>query len=187
LGAARALCGDKPGIAAILGTGSNSCLYDGEYIIKNIPSLGYVLGDEGSGAYIGKKFLGDVLSGKAPEELKTRFDKKFNLTKDKVLENIYMQPFPNRFLASFTRFLYQNLDIAYTKGLIRDCFQDFFDQRIKRYEGFGEMPVHFVGSVGFNFSAILREVAEDNQIEIGQILQAPIAALTLYHIHGKSE
>lgn len=183
LGAARALCGRQKGISAILGTGSNSCMYDGEFIVKNIASLGYVLGDEGSGGYIGKLFLADALRGDIPEKLAKKFEEKFKLTREKALENVYMQPFPNRFLASFTRFLYQNMEFQYTKDLIANSFRAFFEKQVMQYEGHENMPVNFVGSIAFNFSVILREVAEEKNMEVGQILQAPIAALTLYHIN----
>ncbi len=186
LGAARALCGNQPGIAAILGTGSNSCMYDGEHIVKNIASLGYILGDEGSGAYIGKVFLADALSGNIPPELAKKFEAKFKLTREKALENVYMQPFANRFLASFTRFLYQNLEHQYTKDLVAGSFRAFFEKQVMKYDDYASFPVNFVGSIAFNFSAILRDEAQAQAIEIGQILQAPIAALTLYHINEKS-
>lgn len=186
LGAARALCGNKSGIASILGTGSNSCMYDGKHIVKNVPSLGYLLGDEGSGAYMGKQFISDLLGNTVPDEMKKRFDEKFNLDRDKILENVYMQPLPSRFLAGFCRFLYKCLDLEYTKNLVDDSFSAFIDKQVSQYEGYQDIPLHVVGSVGFNFSANLRDVAERRGIEIGQILQAPIAALTLFHINDKS-
>lgn len=186
LGAARALCGNESGIASILGTGSNSCMYDGKFIVKNVPSLGYLLGDEGSGAYMGKHFISDLLGDAVPDELRTRFDKKFNLDREKILENVYMQPFPSRFLASFCRFLYQCLDLDYTRNLVAQSFNAFIDKQVSQYEGHQDLPLHVVGSIGFNFSAILREVAAERGIELGQVLQAPIAALTLFHINESS-
>jgi len=186
LGAARALCGNKSGIASILGTGSNSCMYDGKHIVKNVPSLGYLLGDEGSGAYMGKQFISDLLGNAVPDEMKKRFNEKFNLDRDKILENVYMQPFPSRFLASFCRFLYKCLDLEYTKNLVDDSFSAFIDKQVSQYEGHQDLPLHVVGSIGFNFSANLRDVAERRGIELGQILKAPIAALTLFHINDQS-
>lgn len=186
LGAARALCGKKKGIAGILGTGSNSCFFDGEFIAKNVPSLGYILGDEGSGAHMGRKFLADLLNDVVPKEMKDRFDAKFKLNREKILENVYMQPFPNRFLASFCRFLYQCLDLDYTRHLVSDSFSAFIDKQISQYDGYQELPLNLVGSIAFNFSAILRDLAAEREIEIGQILQAPIAALTLFHFNEQS-
>jgi glucosamine kinase len=186
LGAARALCGTEPGIAVILGTGSNSCFFDGEFITRNVPSLGYVLGDEGSGAYIGKRFIAELLSGQAPDEMQVRFQKKFGLNRDDILQKIYMEPFPNRFLASFTKFLYTNLDLAYTKTLIHECFEAFFVAQIAKYEAHQKVPIHVVGSVGFYFNAILRDVAAKRNISLGNVLESPIAALTLYHLHAKN-
>ena len=186
LGAARALCGKQKGIAGILGTGSNSCLFDGEFIAKNVPSLGYILGDEGSGAHMGRKFLADLLNDVVPKEMKDRFDKKFKLDREKILESVYMQPLPNRFLASFCNFLYQCLDLDYTRRLVSDSFSAFIDKQISQYDGYQELPLNLVGSIAFHFNAILRDVAAEREIIIGQILQAPIAALTLFHFNEQS-
>ncbi len=181
LAAARGLCGHEKGIACILGTGSNSCVFDGENITANIPALGYILGDEGSGSYMGKRFIADFLIGKLPEKLEKDFTEKFGLTKDKIFEAVYMQPMPNRFLASFGKFLFQRIDDPYVMNLVRSSFVDFFDRYICRYEGYAELPVHFTGSIAFYFSKILNDVAAEKQVRIGRIVETPAAALVLYH------
>lgn len=181
LAAARGLCGHEKGIACILGTGSNSCVFDGVNITANIPALGYILGDEGSGSYMGKRFIADFLIGKLPEKLEKDFTEKFGLTKDKIFEAVYMQPMPNRFLASFGKFLFQRIDDPYVMDLVRSSFVDFFDRYICRYEGYAELPVHFTGSIAFYFSKILNDVATEKQVRIGRIVETPAAALVLYH------
>ena len=181
LAAARGLCGHEKGIACILGTGSNSCVFDGKNINANIPALGYILGDEGSGSYMGKRFLADFLIGKLPEKLEKDFTEKYGLTKDKIFDAVYMQPMPNRFLASFGRFLFQRLDEPYVLNLVRQSFIDFFERYICRYPDYKSMPVHFTGSISFYFSKILNDVATEKQVRIGRIVETPAAALVLYH------
>lgn len=181
LGAARALCGRNPGIAAILGTGSNSCYYDGKEIIENVPSLGYLFGDEGSGANIGKTFIKAWLTNEVPESLSKRFYERFKLQREDILDNVYKKPLPNRFLASFSKFIYQNLKEQYVTDLVVGCFNEFFDKQISKYSTHKELAFNCVGSVGFYFSNLLRGVAEQRNIRIGKIIETPIAALTLYH------
>jgi len=184
LGAARALCGHEEGIAAILGTGSNSCYYDGKKIVENIPALGYILGDEGSGAYMGKKLIRVYLNKELPKELSEKFDKRFQLSKDDILEAVYNKPHPNRVLGSFSKFLSQNLEDPYVVQLIYSAFEDFFDKRICKYAKHKEVKMSCVGSVGFHFSKILKAVASDNGVTINKIIETPIAALTLYHMRA---
>jgi glucosamine kinase len=181
LAAARAACGHKPGIAAILGTGSNSCWYDGKEIIQNIPALGFILGDEGSGAHIGKTFIQAFLNNELPPAINENFIKKFSLSKDDILDAIYKKPFPNRYLASFSKFVYQNLKDPFITDLVANCFRQFFDKHICKYEAYRELKLSVVGSVGFYFSNILRKVADEKGVEIETIIESPIAALTLYH------
>ena len=181
LGAARALCGSKPGIAAILGTGSNTCYYDGLYIAENHASLGYILGDEGSGAHIGKTFIQAYLNKELPETIAHRFYERFQLDKEQILEKIYKQPMPNRFLASFTKFIFQNLKETYLTDLVANCFNQLFDKHILKYEH-ASLRLNCVGSVAFHFSNILRAVATNKGVQIDTILETPIAALTLYHM-----
>ena len=184
LGAARALCGKESGIACILGTGSNTCVYDGEKIIKNVPSLGYILGDEGSGAYIGKKFVNALLYDEMEEDLKKRFFKRFDLDKEKIIYQVYKQPLPNRFLASFSKFIYQNIKKPYLQDLIVECFDDFCKKQLMKYPEIKSHKVHFTGSVAFYYSDFLRKVLEKNDIFVGNITENPIAGLTLYHLEN---
>jgi glucosamine kinase len=182
LGAARAVCGREAGIAAILGTGSNSCYYDGNDIVENVDSLGFILGDEGSGAYIGKKFVQDYLNKEMPAAISQRFFERFGLKKEDILDAIYKKPMPNRFLASFSKFIYQNLKEQYIIDLVANAFRDFFDKHICKYPKHREVQFHCVGSVGFYYSNILRAVAQEKGVAPGRIIETPIAGLTLYHL-----
>ncbi len=181
LAAARALCGREPGIACIMGTGSNSCLYDGENIIGNVANLGWILADEGSGANIGRKFLVDYLRQNMPEELRNQFHERFPFTREEFLERIYQQERPSAFLASFLRFIFQHLKEPYCYKLIYDSFSEFYENNVMKYENYKNLKVHFTGSVAFYFSDILRQVANDKGITVKNILEGPIAGLTLYH------
>lgn len=181
LAAARALCGHEPGIACILGTGSNSCLYDGKKITANVANLGWILADEGSGSNIGKKFLVDYLREKMPAPLAEAFRQRFPLTREEFLEKIYQQERPNAFLASFTRFIFQHLKDPYCYKLVYDSFTEFYENTVMKYENYKNLKVHFTGSVAFYFSDLLRQVANDKGITVKNILEAPIAGLTLYH------
>lgn len=181
LAAARALCGEEPGIACILGTGSNSCYYDGVRIVENVTSLGYVLGDEGSGAWMGKKIVADYLRKDLPEKLWDHFKKRFPMDRDEILSRVYSQEMPSRFLGSFSHFIFQHLKEPYCYKLVYDGFSEFMEKNVMRYEKYNELKVHFVGSVAFYFSDILRQVANDKGITLKNILESPIAGLTLYH------
>ena len=181
LAAARALCLDQPGIACILGTGSNSCLFDGEKITGNIPALGFILGDEGSGTDLGKRVVADFLRGGMPEKLEERFRKRFPVTVDEVLDRIYRQPFPKPYLASFSRFLFHNLDNPYCYRMVYDSFHQFLSKNVLKYPDYESYPVHFVGSIAFYYGNILRQAAADRGLQVGHILESPIAGLTLYH------
>ena len=182
LGAARAVCGSAPGIAAILGTGANTCYYDGNKIVENRASLGYVLGDEGSGAHIGKTFIQAYLNKEMPEDLSGRFYERFKLRKDEILDAVYKQPMPNRFLASFSKFIYQNLKEQFVIDLVADCFSQFFDKHICKYKQYKEVKLSCVGSVAFYYSNILRAVAANKGVNIDKIIETPIAGLTLFHL-----
>lgn len=181
LAAARALCGHEPGIACILGTGSNSCFYDGKNITANVANLGWILADEGSGSNIGKKFLVDYLREKMPASIAQAFHQRFPLTREEFLEKIYQQERPNAFLASFTRFIFQHLKEKYCYKLVYDSFAEFYENTVMKYENYKNLKVHFTGSVAFYFSDLLRQVANDKGITVKNILEAPIAGLTLYH------
>jgi N-acetylglucosamine kinase-like BadF-type ATPase len=186
LGAARALCGNAPGVAAILGTGSNTCFYDGKTITCQAPSLGFILGDEGSGAHLGRTFLSALLANELPRDLTQRFFERFGTSKEDILDRLYRQPLPNRYLASFAKFIHQNLKDEQVTRLTADCFRAFFEKQVMRLPSHGPSPAtfHCTGSVGFYFSNILRRVAEEKHIITGKILESPIAALTLYHLEG---
>jgi glucosamine kinase len=181
LAAARALCGDEAGIACIMGTGSNSCLYDGQKIVGNVANLGWILADEGSGADIGKKFLIAYLREKLPKQLSDQFKSRFPLTREEFLEKIYQQEKPSAFLASFTRFIFQNLDNPYCYKLVYDSFTEFYENNVMKYDNYQNLKVHFTGSIAFYFSDILRQVANDKGITVKNILEGPIAGLTLFH------
>jgi N-acetylglucosamine kinase-like BadF-type ATPase len=181
MAAARATCSDQPGIACILGTGSNSCDYDGEFIIANRPAPGYILGDEGGGAYIGRKFLHDFIHDEMPGKLKEKVIDHFQLDYQTILENVYQRPFPGRYMASFCRFISENKAEPYCYMLYYNSFQDFFKKYIKKYEDYKNKPVNFVGSIAFFNSEILRNAAFDAEIKVNIIIEGPIAGLTLYH------
>lgn len=181
LAAARALCGREAGIACILGTGANSCLYDGQTIIDNVPPLGYVLGDEGSGTYIGKELLNRYLKRDMPEPLRSQFAKRYALTTESVLDNVYRQPQPNRYLAGFAKFAFHHLKHPYIARMVYEGFQQFFNKNVRPYEGYQQHKVHFTGSIAFYYSNVLRQVANDEGFAIQNIVESPIAGLALYH------
>jgi glucosamine kinase len=182
LGAARALCGKHAGIAAILGTGANTCYYDGEKIVENRTSTGFILGDEGSGAHIGKTFIQAYLNDEMPEDLAKRFFERYNLSKDEIIDAVYRKPMPNRFLASFSKYVYQNLKEPFCLNLVSDCFNQFFDKHICKYEQHKALPFNCVGSVAFYYSNLLRAIATNKGVAVGTIVESPISALTLYHL-----
>lgn len=182
LGAARALCGKKPGIAAILGTGSNTCHYDGKTIIENRASLGYLLGDEGSGAHISKIFIQAYLNKEMPEDLADHFFERFRLSQDEILDALYKHPMPNRFLASFSTFINENLHDQYVVDLVANCFEQFFDTHICKYKIHKKLKLSCTGSVAYNYGDLLRAVAADKGVIIDKIISTPIPELTLYHL-----
>ena len=179
-GAARALCGREEGIACVLGTGSNSCLYNGKEIVANIPPLGYILGDEGSSAVLGRRLVGDCLKNQLPETLRNEFLTEYNLTQEIILEKVYRQPLANRFLASLTPFLSKHREVPEIHKLLVESFTDFFVRNVKQYRR-PWLPIHFVGSIAHAFSAELKEAAESLGMELGTILQSPMEGLIKYH------
>lgn len=180
LGAARALCNKSAGIACILGTGSNSCAYDGEKITANISPLGYILGDEGSGAVLGKRLVGDCLKHQLPEDLYRDFLREYELTPAMILNKVYRQPLANRFLASLTPFLSAHKHRQEIHALLVSCFTDFFRRNVMQYEYQG-MPVHFTGSIAYYFQEEVKEAALALDISIGNILKSPMEGLADYH------
>ncbi|MBF8965354.1 hypothetical protein I0P70_19050 [Pontibacter sp. FD36] len=181
LAAARALCGHKPGIACILGTGSNSCLYDGKNIIDNVTSLGFLMGDEGSGAYLGKLLIKAYMYRELPEELATSLKNRYNLTKDGILDAVYGSDIPSQYLATFAKFMYEKRKSPVIKEMIYENFEEFFERHVSKYEGFGELPVNFVGSIAFHFSDTLKLVAKKYGCHIGVIISSPSEGLIKYH------
>jgi glucosamine kinase len=183
LAACRSLCGRDKGIVAILGTGSNSCYYENEIIAEQVPSLGYLLGDEGSGNYMGKKLLQAFFYHELPETVMLRFQQRFNLTKDDVLASVYSKPQPNRFLASFMHFIFQNKNEKELAEIVRQSFDDFFIHHICKYKNHKKEFLHCTGSVAFYFNDMLRSVAHKYDVQVGKITESPIAGLTLYHLN----
>lgn len=180
LGAARALCGESEGIACILGTGSNSCLFDGRDIVKNVSPLGYVLGDEGSGAVLGRCLVGDLLKGCLPDALRTCFLEEFSLTPDEIIERVYRRPMPNRFLASLTPFLFRHREEPGIRRLLTDNFGAFFRRNVAAY-GRRDLSVHFVGSIAHFFSDELNEAAGREGFVVGRVERAPLMRLAEFH------
>jgi hypothetical protein len=172
-GAAKALFAHERGIAAILGTGSNSCLWNGASITRSAPSLGYVLGDEGSGAHLGLSLLKLYLNNELAPGLRHMFEEKFEVSRTIILDNVYRKPFPNRYLASFSPFLLEHQHNPAIHFAISSCFIDFFTKNIKIYPLYRELPLRFVGSIAFYFKDILHECALSNEIVIDQIVQHP--------------
>lgn len=181
LGAARALCGHEPGIACILGTGSNSCLYDGHRITDNTPPLGYILGDEGSGATLGKRFLNIIYKDKTWADLRADFEQTMGLTYAEVIDRVYRQPMANRFLASLTRYIAQRMPAdARLAKIVEQNFEDFFERNVRQYQG-ERREVGCVGSVAYYFQQPLRAAAARCHYQIGKILERPIDGLTDFH------
>lgn len=185
LGSARSLLGRKPGIAAILGTGSNSALYDGKNIISNIPPLGYVLGDEGSGTALGKKLLGDIFKRLAPEEISNAFFTKYKTNMGEVIENVYRKPGANAYIASFVPFIGEYIDHPYLHGLAKECFTIFLERNIIPYSVSRDLPVNFTGSIAVVFSDILKEAAADLGLRIDKIIGNPILGLVKFHTNDE--
>ncbi|WP_254923283.1 BadF/BadG/BcrA/BcrD ATPase family protein [Prevotella sp. 885] len=181
LGAARALCGHKSGIACILGTGSNSCLYDGENIVAHTPALGYVLGDEGSGAVLGRKFLNAVLKQTLPENIRKRFLQESGLDMAEVINRVYRSPAPNRFLASMSKYIHGYLDEKEVRDIVIDNFEDFIRNNILAY-GDEFRTINVVGSIAYHYKEQLTEAASRNGFQIGKIIKSPIEGLIEYHM-----
>ena len=181
LGAARALCGREKGIACILGTGANSCYYNGKKIVKNSPGLGYILGDEGSGSYLGKKVIQYYLYNTFDEDLLYRFNKQFDVTKDEILNSVYKKPLANRYLASYAFFLAENRGHYMIENIIEDGLNDFFFNHLYKYEETWKMPINFTGSIAFGFKDVLQELCHTYELELGTIMQSPMDGLIDYH------
>lgn len=180
LGAARILCHDAAGIVCILGTGSASCHYDGQFIVQQVPSLGFILGDEGSGAVLGRKLIGYIYKNGADDALVAAFQQKYNLTVDRVIESVYRQPAPNRFLANFTHFISEHIEHPDLQRLVHNEFDCFFKKNIHAYavsQMGNRIPLYFVGSIADVFRKQLHEVASQNGYQIDCIVRHPLDAI----------
>ncbi len=184
LAAARALCGREAGIACILGTGSNSCFYNGDAIIDNVSPLGYILGDEGSGAVLGKLLVGDVLKKQLPEALCEKFLKQYELDRLTIINRVYKQPQPNRFLASLSPFLIENIEEPAIHRLVLNSFKSFFVRNIANYPRYKELKVNFVGSVAYYYRDVLKEAAAAVDCTLGNIIKSPMDGLVKFHFEN---
>ncbi|MES2836862.1 MAG: N-acetylglucosamine kinase [Bacteroidota bacterium] len=181
LAAARAVCGKQNGMAAILGTGSNTCVFNGNEITHNQFSAGFILGDEGSGAHIGKTFIQNFLRDELPKNILIKFETEYKLSKYDIIEKVYKQPTPNRFLASFAKFVFQNKDDKFLNEMVKDCFVQFFKTTICKYPDYKKMELGFVGSIANYYREIIIEVANSFEVKISKIIPSPIDELTQYH------
>lgn len=181
LAVAHALCGHEQGIAAILGTGSNVGRYDGRALIKTAGGLGYALGDEGGGAYLGKHLLNHFLNGLLPATLHSDLQNRYQLSRDSILEAVYRKPFPNRYLATMAPFIGEHLSHPYMTGLVKSCFRDFFRMNVMPLQEDEPVPLSCGGSIAFHFQEVLREVAVEFGIEIGKIAMSPMEGLVKYY------
>nr|WP_321450688.1 ATPase [uncultured Carboxylicivirga sp.] len=184
-GAARSLCQNKEGIACILGTGSNSCHYDGEKITSNVSPLGFIIGDEGSGAVLGKKLLGDILKNQLPKELIDLFFNTYQTDRAEILDYIYKKPFPNRYLAQYTKFLSQNIRNDELQNLVIQSFKEFIQRNLLQYNNINHLPIHFTGSIAFYFKDQLIEALSSFDLKPGTICQSPMEGLILHHQDNK--
>lgn len=184
---ARAVCGHEAGIACILGTGANSCYYDGNEIVKNVRPLGFILGDEGSGAVMGKKLLADVLKGLFPEDLTKLFYEDYPYEYIDFINNVYNKPRPqpNRFMASMTRFLSKHIDRPECVKIVEQSFTEFVERNILQYEQAKECPISFVGSIAYYFRPQLEKVLNAYGLKLGNISQVPMEGLVEYHKNAK--
>jgi glucosamine kinase len=184
IAAARALLGDQEGFAAILGTGTNTCIYNGVEITQQISSAAYILGDEGSGCYIGKKLLTDYIRGYMPEDVRVEFWETYKLTPDDVMDAIYTKPLANRFCAGFAKFVYDcTVNINYNRSIVVNAFDDFFRNLVSKYPDYQKYTFNCIGSVGYNFRNVLEEKAKEYGMPFGRIVRSPIDDLVQYHIN----
>jgi glucosamine kinase len=181
MGAAKALCGNKKGIACILGTGSNSCYYNGQKIVKNSPGLGFILGDEGSGAYLGKRVVQYYLYNTFDADLMDRFTAKFNTNDIDILDSVYRKPLPNRYLASYAIFLAENRGHYMIENIIEDGFNDFFFNHVYKYRESWTLPIHFIGSIAYGFKDVLKTMCSAYELQLGNVIKTPMEGLVKFH------
>ena len=172
-------------MTCVLGTGSNSCLYNGKAIEDQVPSLGYILGDEGSSAALGRRLIGDCLKRQLPEAVSREFMERYSLTKESIIESVYRKPLPNRFIASFAPFVYEKRTIPEVHKMIIQCFSEFFTRNVINYHK-PWLPVHFVGSLAGSFAEELKETADSLGMTIGKIEASPMSGLVDYHATDKA-
>lgn len=184
--ACHALCGHNPGLVAILGTGSSTCLYDGNVIVKRAPSLGYLIGDEGSGTHLGKKLITSYMMQKLPMFLLDEIDKEFDLNYDKVIQRIYRKASPNKFFASFSPFIEKYLYEPAVKNICKEAFGEFFDNQVSFYDKDSFQQLHLMGSISLHFKNIIAEVAAEKGIALGTIIGSPMPLLKEYHSQNLS-
>ncbi len=182
LGAAIACFGNEPGVACILGTGSNTCVYDGNQIVKNIPSLGFVLGDEGSGGYFGKRILNGYYYKTMPEDLRNSLQNQYYMNLEPVLHKVYEEPQANRFVASFSKLLGEYKSHPYIREMVKKGFEAFADKQLSFFEESKEMEIGFVGSIASVYEDILREVLESKGMKLSVIIRKPLARLEEFHL-----
>ena len=180
-GAAVALCGNDLGIACILGTGSNSCLWNGKEIVENVPSLGYLLGDEGSGVFLGKLILTEIFLGNAPQEISKGFYEFYEMDFSTAMERIYKQDNPNKFLAGISKFASKNISHPWIHEIIKLNFSNFIEKQVVKYTDFDKYEISFVGSVAFGFQDILRDILESRNLKVGKIIKSPVDELVKFH------
>jgi N-acetylglucosamine kinase-like BadF-type ATPase len=180
LASARALLGKEKGIACILGTGSNSCVYDGRDITENIPSWGYLFGDFGSGAHIGKSLVQAYANDELEQDLRKKLETQ-GVQREIILNNAYKRPLPNRYLAGFAKLAHAHVSHPQVQKIVEGCFHDFFEQQIEKYTNYKSYEVCFVGSIAHHFTAQLRKAAADRGIRMGTVLKEPMSGLTNYH------
>ncbi len=181
LAAARASSFDEPGIVCILGTGSNTCAYDGEKIVDNLPSLGFIIGDEGSGAHIGRLLTKAYFYREMPEELAAKFKEQYQLTKDDYIGNVYQSDIPSRYVAQFSRFCIDHREHPFVMNLLRENFREFLVRHVMKYEKCQEWRVHYIGSVAYYYQDILKEEMEALDLISGRFIKNPLDGLTEFH------
>ncbi|MRR24120.1 ATPase, partial [bacterium] len=184
LGAARALCQNEPGIACIIGTGSNSCYYNGKEIVANVSPLGYILGDEGGGAVIGRKLVAGILKKQLPGIVIENFFKAYPYTPAEILDNVYNMPFPNRFLGQFTRFISDNIHVPELQAMITSSFDEFIVRNVLSYPEARKYPIHFTGSIAYHFRPFLEELLLKHRLQPGIFTLTPMENLVKYHIQN---
>ena len=180
LGAARAVCQHQEGLACILGTGSNSCYYDGENVVENVPPLGYILGDEGSGAVLGELFLNALFKGSLPASMKEDFLQKSALTYPEIIQRVYREPMANRFLASTSLYIYEHLDVPALRELVKDNFRAFFRKNIAKYQR-PDLSIGAIGSIAYHYRELLQEVATEEGYTLGKVTKSPMEGLVAFH------